>query len=57
MTQKKLAERLGVTQQALSLLEKDPSVASVSRIFYLLSALDVELVLREKRAPKKTSEW
>lgn len=44
------AARLGVTQQALSALERDPSSAGIARLLQVLSALDVEIVLRERPA-------
>lgn len=48
LTQDDLAQALGVTQQAASALERNPSVASVGRLLRTLSAMDVELVFREK---------
>ena len=43
-----LAAKLGVTQQALSALERDPSSASFERLFNLLSTLHVDIVLRTR---------
>lgn len=48
LTQADLAQAQGVTQQAASALERNPSAASVGRLLRTLSAMGVELVLREK---------
>lgn len=49
MTQADLARALGVTQQTASELERNASSASVSRLMRMLSAVGVELVLRDKQ--------
>lgn len=49
MTQADLARALGVTQQTASDLERNASKASVSRLMRMLSAVGVELVLRDKQ--------
>lgn len=51
MTQADLARALGVTQQTASDLERHAANASVSRLMRMLSAMGVELVLRDKQAP------
>jgi len=48
LTQADLALAQGVTQQAASAFERNPSAASVGRLLRTLSAMGVELVLREK---------
>ena len=48
LTQADLANALGVTQQTASALERNPATTSVSRFMRTLSALGVELVLRER---------
>ncbi|WP_332776093.1 helix-turn-helix domain-containing protein [Polaromonas sp.] len=53
MTQADLARAMGVTQQTASDLERNASSASVSRLLRLLSAIGVELVLRDKQADTK----
>ena len=55
MTQAELARALGVTQQTASDLERNASAASVSRLLRMLSALGVELVLRDKQAAGDTA--
>jgi HTH-type transcriptional regulator / antitoxin HipB len=52
-TQAQLAASLGVTQQALSALEGAPSSASFERILNLLSALNVDVVLRTREQAQK----
>jgi HTH-type transcriptional regulator / antitoxin HipB len=52
-TQAELAASLGVTQQALSALEGAPSSASFERILNLLSALNVDVVLRTREQVQK----
>ena len=51
MTQADLAHALGVTQQTASDLERNAATASVSRLLRMLSAMGVELVLRDKLPP------
>ncbi|MEI8030952.1 MAG: helix-turn-helix transcriptional regulator [Comamonadaceae bacterium] len=55
MTQADLARALGVTQQTASDLERNAVAASVSRLLRMLSALGVELVLRDKQAASDTA--
>ncbi len=65
LTQRELGAKVGLLQKAVSALESDPSRASVERLFRLLSALELELVLRDKRprispAPRRSphaTEW
>lgn len=46
LTQIEVADRLGVTQQTLSALERNASNVSAARLLKLLNILEVELVLR-----------
>jgi HTH-type transcriptional regulator / antitoxin HipB len=57
LTQAQVAHASGLVQSAVSELELDSSTASLSRIFKLLAALDVELVIRSRDASRKVSEW
>jgi HTH-type transcriptional regulator/antitoxin HipB len=50
MTQSELGARAGLLQKMISALEADPGRTSVARLFSILSALELELVLGEKRA-------
>jgi len=45
LTQAALAEKLGITQQSYAQLEANPASASMERLFKVLRALDVEIVL------------
>lgn len=57
LTQAELGAKLGVAQTVVSLLEKDPQRASLARVFKLLSALELDLVVRPRGAASKPSEW
>ena len=65
LTQRELGARVGLLQKAVSMLETDPSRTSVERLFKLLSALELQIVLRDKRAEstqiqargKTKAEW
>lgn len=59
LTQAEVARKIGVTQQALSLLEAAPHRASFERLLALCASLEVEVVLRDKRRsqePAPTSD-
>jgi HTH-type transcriptional regulator/antitoxin HipB len=51
LSQAELAERIGVGQQTISQLERNPHKATIERLLRALAELDVELVLREKKSP------
>jgi HTH-type transcriptional regulator / antitoxin HipB len=50
MTQGQLAARIGITQKAVSIAETHPERIGVERLFHLAAALEVDLVLRDRRA-------
>ncbi len=52
LSQRDLAHRIGVTQQALSLLEGAPERAGFQRLMSLFAALEIEVVLRHKTEPR-----
>lgn len=56
-TQAQVARASGLLQSAVSELEQDSSTASLNRIFKLLAALDLELVVRSRGASPQVSEW
>jgi len=56
LTQRELGARVGLLQKAVSMLETDPSRASVDRLFRLLSALELQVVLRDKRPERTQTE-
>lgn len=59
--QRDAGRRVGFGQSAVSEFEADPGRASVERLFRLLSALGVDLILRDRSAssPKRrvADEW
>ena len=57
LTQAGVGQAIGVPQGEISKLELDPSSTSLSRVFKLLSALDLELVLRPRDRNAPNSEW
>lgn len=57
LTQRAVGDRAGLAQNAVSLLEIDPGPASFARITRILAALDLELVVRPRKASGRSSEW
>ena len=57
LTQAQAGARVGLPQKEISKLELDPSNTSLVRVFKLLSALDLEIVVRERGSAGNTSEW
>ena len=57
LTQAQVARTGGLRQSAVSELELDATTASLKRIFKLLAALDLELVVRSRGASSRVSEW
>ena len=63
LTQAEAAERLGVTQQTFSALERNAASVSTGRLMKLLALLGVELVLRPAGEARRdaaspgTAEW
>ncbi len=51
LTQLELAGKIGVTQQALSLLEAAPHRAGFDRLLAICDSLGVEIVLRDRQPP------
>ena len=56
LSQKDLAERLGVTRQAVSDLERAPERATFERLMRVLGALDAQFVLRPRK-PASSTTW
>jgi HTH-type transcriptional regulator/antitoxin HipB len=54
LTQSQVAERMGLTQQKLSHLERYAQNASAERLLALLSVLGVEMVLRRREPAERT---
>jgi HTH-type transcriptional regulator / antitoxin HipB len=62
LTQKELAEKIGVSQQNYQVLEKNPQKVTVERLFKVLNLLGVKVFLSEhdgSRQKEKTAkdEW
>jgi HTH-type transcriptional regulator/antitoxin HipB len=59
LTQAETGRKVGLAQYAVSQLETDPSKASFDRIFKLLAALELDLIVRDRRAVKSkpTPGW
>ena len=49
LSQAALAERIDVHRSYLSNLEQGPTTTAIERLIAALTALDVEIVIREKR--------
>lgn len=63
ITQQTAGSRIGLPQSAISLLESNPGRSSIEKLFKYLSALELEVFIRDRAAPsvaKKSSkkvEW
>jgi HTH-type transcriptional regulator/antitoxin HipB len=57
LTQKDVGAKVGLAQSVVSLLGKSPQPAGLVRVFKLLAALDIELVVRQRGTPSRQSEW
>lgn len=58
INQSELAERMGLAQKAISALEAHTGSSSVERLFQLLAALDLELVLQSRPTDASTgADW
>ncbi len=57
LTQADVGRTVGLPQSEISRLELDASGASLGRIFKLLAALDLELVVRPRGRNAALSEW
>ncbi len=56
MTQAQMADKLGVTQGLVSLMESDPARARVGRVFHMLTVLGLDLVVQDKQ-PASKADW
>lgn len=55
LSQAELAEKLGITQQAIAKLEHNPAAASVERLFAVLRVMDARLALLDDAAAPEAS--
>ncbi|HMB72747.1 MAG TPA: helix-turn-helix domain-containing protein [Gammaproteobacteria bacterium] len=56
-SQKKVAATVGLLPKTVSKLELDPETATIESLFKLLSALQLELVVRPRPAADSSQEW
>lgn len=52
LTQKKLGEKLGVSQRRVAAIEANPENARFERILQILSELDADLIIRERNSKR-----
>jgi HTH-type transcriptional regulator/antitoxin HipB len=57
LTQKDVGTKVGLAQNAVSQIEGAPERVSLFRLFRLLAALDLELVVRPRGTSGRRSEW
>lgn len=61
LTQETAGSRVGIKQTTVSAIEANAARTRVETLYKLLSALDLELVIRDKRtgrsSPDKKAEW
>lgn len=57
LTQIELGRQTGFHQSAISAIESDPKSTKLERLFQLLAALDLEIVLRERKNFSSQEEW
>jgi len=56
LTQKAAGAKVGLKQSTVSTVERDAARASVETLYKLLSALELELVIREKSGHREPSD-
>ncbi len=57
LTQAQVGARVGLPQKEISKLELTPARTSLARVFKLLAALGLEIVVRERETADNASEW
>ncbi len=57
LTQANLGAKVGLPQNAVSEIEASPDRSSLARVFKLLAALDLDLVVRARQPSGKRSDW
>jgi len=57
LTQANLGATVGLPQNAVSEIESSPDRSSLARVFKLLAALDLDLVVRPRQSTGKRSDW
>lgn len=57
LNQTEVGAKVGLGQSVVSQLEKSPERAGWGKVFKLLSALDLEIVVRPRGSGVRKSEW
>ena len=58
LTQAQLGEKLGLPQKDISKMENNPGVVRIEKLYLLLGALELELVLRPRDTPTRSElDW
>lgn len=57
LTQAVLGSKVGLPQNAVSEIESLPGRSSVARVFKLLAALNLDLVIRARKPSDPHSDW
>ncbi len=57
LTQQSVGISCGLPQAAISQIESNPTTTSLSRIYRILSALDLELVIRPRNSGDPKTKW
>ena len=57
LTQRDMAQKLGISQAAVSLMETAPSRVSLDRLFHVLAELDLEMVIHPKQSAPAGTDW
>jgi HTH-type transcriptional regulator/antitoxin HipB len=57
LTQAQVGTRVGLPQKEISKLEMSPANTSLARVFKVLAALELEIVVRERGVASNPSEW
>ncbi len=57
LTQKQVGEAVDLLPKTISNLENKPKTVSIESLFKLLSALELEIVIRSRQQESTTSDW
>jgi HTH-type transcriptional regulator / antitoxin HipB len=57
MSQADAGRKVGLAQNAVSMIETDAGKAGMGRVFKVLAALDLELMVRPRKSTRGKSEW
>lgn len=57
LTQAAVSSRVGLAQNSISEIESNPGRSSMERVFKLLAALDLDLVVRPRESSGKQTDW